>query len=86
VDCYLYLFTPPYDENIDQVKYVLGPQLDEMFVISPSILGLQGNRLFLQLVVEEGTNGGGSDADFVPLSPTRRLAASRGTWFGIAKP
>lgn len=57
--------------------------MGDAFVFPASLVPNQGTQVFLQMVIEEGTVSG--DAEFTPYQP-RRVAASRGTWFGVAKP
>jgi len=65
---------------------VYGPQVgSDMFVIPASHVPLEGAKVFMQMIVEEGLAPlPDSDADFIPLNPPR-FSASRGTWIGVCK-
>lgn len=73
-----------YFENVTPT-WTFGPQADDLFVFPAAMVPPQGTRVFMQMVVVEGTLQGDSSPDsWVPSSPSR-VAASRGCWFGVAR-
>lgn len=75
--------TNGYYQNIVPLQSY-GPQFDDVFHFPASRFHTQSERIYFQMLVEEGGYPGGDvDADFVPRNPPV-ISASRGTWIGVA--